>query len=276
MRSKFPSVLWVLLVLLSLLKPVLAEETPIDFGKDTLRMVNANRSLLAQAEAAYEKIKAEYAKTPTGSLKRELEKAQYKIKALTEDSAKLLEKLPEETKADELVKYVLMTDNAKKQAVAETTLEDLDTKVKAFDAETEKYYKMHEQALELAAANQYEKAIKVYEDIILMYPEDDQAFMIMGHLHMMLGQFERAEKVFYNAAQLDPENIQQITPFYENQILKNPEDDTAYMNLGYIYLMFKDTASAEGAFQDALSINPDNTLAKSGLGIVMDLNQSNL
>src|SRR3989338_8202510 len=85
--------------------PATAQDSGQEFGKDTLRMINANRSLLAQSEAAYERTKAEYEKNPTGSLKRELDKARYKIKALTEDSAKLLQKLPEETKAKELVKY---------------------------------------------------------------------------------------------------------------------------------------------------------------------------
>ena len=71
--------------------------------------------------------------------------------------------------------------------------------------------------------------------------------------------------------------MREITPFYENQILNNPNDDAAYARLGYIHLMFKNTQSAQDAFQDALSISPDNPLALSGLEELLgDLSQQNL
>lgn len=274
LRSAFVGVL---LSFLSVLAAAGApENTPLrEPDKETLRTINANRSLLAQYEADYERLQSELRNNPSDRLKRELENTGYKIKALNEDSAKLLDKLPEESKADELVKYVLARENAKKKAVMSSELDRLDTTARAFGSESQRYIQMHERALELVSQNRYEEAIRVYEDIILIKPDDDQAFMIMGHLYVMSGRFREAEKAFDQAVRIDPDDIREITPFYENQILKNPNDDTAHANLGYVYLMFKDYKNAEDAFQDALSINPDNPLALSGLELALNPNQPN-
>lgn len=254
-----------------------AETSAQDFRKDTFRMLNANRSLLVKYEAAYERTKAEYAKNPSDRLKRELDKTGYKVKVLTEESAKLLQQLPEETQANELVKYVLAAENARKKMAVNIMLDEQNPAAGNRGLGTQQYYQWHEQALERVSQNRYEEAIKIYEDILLIRPDDDQAFMIMGHLCVMTGQFKRAERAFYNAAQIDPQNMREITPFYENQILKNPNDDAAYARLGYIHLMFKNTQSAQDAFQDALSISPDNPLALSGLEELLgDLSQQNL
>ena len=87
----------------------------------------------------------------------------------------------------------------------------------------------------------------------------------MGHTYLLSGSYEKAEAAFQNAAHIDPENLNEITPFYENIVLQNPEDDSAHTNLGYAYLILGEFVKAKEAFQDALSINPENGQALNGL-----------
>ena len=59
-------------------------------------------------------------------------------------------------------------------------------------------------------------------------------------------------------------------PFYQNIVLQNPGDDTAYSNLGFVYLMVGDYLKAQEAFKDALGIDPENTEAKKGLKVISE------
>ena len=110
-----------------------------------------------------------------------------------------------------------------------------------------------------------EEAARVYEEITLRSPEDDQAFIILGHVYLLSGDYEKAELAFHNAASIDSENLRQILPFYENLVIQTPDDDQAHSNLGYARLILGDFAGAREAFQDALSINGDNDSALKGL-----------
>ncbi len=245
-------------------------------GRDTLRLISANRSLLARYEADYDRVRSELIKEPSPKLSRELESAELKVRALNEDFLKLLDQLPQETQTDELVKYVLARENAKKKAAMEAAFEELSTRSREVRLEAQKYYESHEQALELVSQDRYEEAIRIYEDILLIKPDDDQAYMILGHLCVMTGQFTRAEKAFFSAVEVDPANARDIAPFYQDQIVKNPNDDSAYTQLGYVYLMFRNLRGASEAFEDALSVNSDNPQARAGLELVAGLNQQNL
>ncbi len=129
-------------------------------------------------------------------------------------------------------------------------------------------YKLHERALEFVAKKEMEKAIKLYEEIILSDPNDDEAYLIMGHCLVLTGQFEKAEEAFQNAVHISAQNISQILPFYENLIRQNPDDANAYANLGFVCLMFGNTRRAQDSFQQALSLNSDNQTALRGLQIM--------
>jgi cytochrome c-type biogenesis protein CcmH/NrfG len=84
----------------------------------------------------------------------------------------------------------------------------------------------------------------------------------------MSGEYEKAETAFRNAAEIDPENADQVVPFYRNIALQNPGDDTAYVNLGFANLIVGDYLKAQDAFKDALGIDPENAEAKKGLKIL--------
>ncbi|HXV18523.1 MAG TPA: tetratricopeptide repeat protein, partial [Candidatus Omnitrophota bacterium] len=124
---------------------------------------------------------------------------------------------------------------------------------------------LHQTALDLVAERRYVEAAKIYQEIVLTEPDDDQAYLIMGHVYLLSGSPGKAEEAFSNAVHIDPANIQEITPFYENIILQNPDDDDGYANLGFARIIVGDFLKAREAFLQALEINPDNPAALEGL-----------
>ena len=57
---------------------------------------------------------------------------------------------------------------------------------------------------------------------------------------------------------------------YEEIILREPDDDTAYAAMGQIYLIRGQFKKAHDAFQSALEIDPDNETAVAGITAVLD------
>ena len=53
-------------------------------------------------------------------------------------------------------------------------------------------------------------------------------------------------------------------------LLLEPNDETAYANMGLLYLLFSDHKKAKEAFQNALSIDPENETALAGLAKIKD------
>ncbi len=123
----------------------------------------------------------------------------------------------------------------------------------------------HERALRYVASQELEKASKLYEEIILDDPDDDQAYIIMGHTYILTGKYDKAENAFKNAVHIDPANVDEITPFYQNIIMQNPNDDMAYNNLGYACLILGDYVKARDAFMQCLELNPENAAARDGM-----------
>ena len=61
---------------------------------------------------------------------------------------------------------------------------------------------------------------------------------------------------------------------YQEILFLEPDDETAYANMGQLYLIFGDFKKAEAAFQNTLSIDPDNETALSGLKKIKDPDDS--
>ena len=70
--------------------------------------------------------------------------------------------------------------------------------------------------------------------------------------------------------QVASENYQAAMRTYQDIVLMEPDDETAYANMGQLYLMFSDFKKAERAFENALSIDPDNETALGGLKKIKD------
>lgn len=203
---------------------------------ETLRALAANRRLLA---AAY------------------LEKDSAMIRVLEADTKRLLGGLPAEARAQEFLKDLA----ARKRAVAKGPSEE----AAPFKDDLRD---MHEQALALVEQDRFLEAAALYESIVLIDAEDDEAYLLMGHTYMLSGEFLKAEEAFQNAVHIDPENRDEIVPFYENVMIRSPGDDTAHVNLGAVRMILGDDAGALRAFEDALAINPENKNARQGLEAV--------
>ncbi len=127
---------------------------------------------------------------------------------------------------------------------------------------------LHRRGLELTGARRFNEAIKIYEEIVISNQNDDEAYMILGHLYLMAHRYTNAEDAFWNAVQIDSANQQDIVPFYQNMIVQSPDNDTAHALLGYAHLILGDVQGSVESFQDALEINPLNEEALKGLNTI--------
>jgi Flp pilus assembly protein TadD len=61
---------------------------------------------------------------------------------------------------------------------------------------------------------------------------------------------------------------------YSDIILVEPDDETAYANMGHAYMILGDYGRARQAFMNALHINPDNQVAYLGMQKIIDPDSS--
>lgn len=70
----------------------------------------------------------------------------------------------------------------------------------------EKLEKLHRQAENDIAQNNYAAAVHSYRDILLLEPDDEVAYTNLGMIYMILGDNPRAKDSFLNALHINPEN----------------------------------------------------------------------
>ncbi len=249
---KHTATLGAVLTMLFLLLPCEAAETARDDRPyvSAMRSLSLNHSLLAKAEAEYRELQEQEAHDTTGSVARRLSDLRYKIQAFNEDAERLKSLIP----AD------------KKEFIPGPTPEHVDVAAEKRVADSlGKIYRMHEQALRSVAQQKYEEAEKIYEEIVLLSPDDDEAYLLLGHAGLAAGHYRKAGRAFHNAIHIRPENAREITRLYENILVENPSDDDALTQLGYAHLLLGSAENARHAFQDALTIDPKNEEARKGL-----------
>ena len=228
-----------------------------------MHSLEANQSLLNQCRNEYVLLKNQLADHPSETLKRKMRDLIDKIRLLEEDSAELKSFLPPSRQAQGFLEELMTRKNR-----AEETRHIPRQRIPADDEEV---FKMHEKALKCVSEKRYNEALEIYQDIVIKNPDDDQAYLIMGHTYLLTGQYQKAERAFNYAVNIDPQNINEITPFYENMVLQNPDDDMAYTELGYAYLIVGNLGKAQSAFGEAVHINPENAPAQRGSAFVRKL-----
>ena len=139
---------------------------------------------------------------------------------------------------------------------------------KPLTAQQKENERLHEEALKLVAARDLKQAARKYEEIVVDNPEDDEAYLLLGHVYLMLGDYDKAEFAYYNAVHIDRANYDEVIPFYQNLVVQSPNNDEAYQFLGYAYVILGDASRAKDAYQEALRINPGNMAARKGLSLV--------
>ncbi len=222
--------------------------------EELLRALAVNRTLLERFESEFSLLEGA---SPSPVVVGELENLKTKIRALKEESMRLQADLtPEEQARDFLEEVVRASEGDRK------------TKLKRSEAAATRAGTLHERGLRLVAERRLDEAASVYEEITLLDPDDDQAFLILGHVRLLGGRYEKAAEAFGNAMHIDPENVGEIVPFYDNLVLQSPDDDQARANLGYAHLFTGDVLKARECFKEALDQNPENPSAANGLSVI--------
>ena len=220
------------------------------------RSLSINRSLLARAEAEYQRLSQEQAERPSNENTENVNKLFYQIKALREDAQRLQSELPKSERATEFLKDLMG------RAPLDVERE------KKLNEKLDSVYALHEKALALVAQKRYDEACEAYENIVLESADDDEAYLLLGHTRLLSGEYEKAKRAFMNAMNIDPANRDEIPRFYENILVENPQDDEAYSHLGLVYWMLGRPDEAKRALESALEMNPGNTEAKTTLNLI--------
>lgn len=237
---------------------LLASEEPIEKRPTprlhALRMLEINRSFLRKAEADYEKLKQEERTHPSDELARRITDLRFKIEALQEDALERQAELPPDQSAhqflDDLIARKLDSGSPYKGVDPE--------KEKSIEIQVQMIVEMHEKALDQIAGNHYAAAEKIYEEIVLLSPDDDEAYLLMGHTALAGGNTQKASSAFANAVHIDPSNAKEITRFYENILVRNPSDVQAMVHLGFANYVIGNREGAIQAYEDALQADPNN------------------
>ncbi len=230
------------------------------FAANERRSLFINRSLLTKAEAEYQELLKKEASEPSEELSKRISNLRLHIQVLQEDAVRLRNKLPKSAQADEFLKEVVHRRMALGSAQPINTEQE-----KEIDKKVTAIHEMHEKALSYVEKKQYDKAAHLYEEIILLNPDDEEAYLLLGHTNLAAGRYERAGQAFRNALNINPKNFEEIPRLYQNILVDNPQDDEAMTQLGFAHLLLGNASLARKAFEDALRINPASVEARRGL-----------
>ena len=106
------------------------------------------------------------------------------------------------------------------------------------------------EASKTAELGEHEAALKIYDEIIKVSPDNVAALIGMGNSFMKLQLPDKAET------------------FFELACLKEPENSKAWLSLGLLSLHKNDIKKADISFNKSLENNPDNYKALCGLGML--------
>jgi tetratricopeptide (TPR) repeat protein len=228
---------------------------------NTQRMLAINRSLLVKTEAEYQRLQKQDSLEPSEELVRRLSDLRYKMEALQDDSVRLRSELPKPLKASEFLKDLLVRRDVTGTPVGTINVQ----KEKILSERLDQVYERHEKALAYVAGDRLVEACRLYEEILLLSPDDGEAYLLLGHCRLLLKDYDKAKNAFLNAVNIDPNNAKEITRLYENVLVENPQDDAAYTHLGLVNWILGHQAEALECFRQALMINPDNVEAAAAL-----------
>ncbi len=126
-------------------------------------------------------------------------------------------------------------------------------------------------------------ALELLKQSIIFDDTNDEAFIELGNIYTSAGDADSAVKAYCEAIKRNPANpvsynkcamalwqknyLEEAVIAYKKAIAISPDYETAYNNLGVIYLDgFKDYDEAKRLFETAVSLKPDYALAYFNLG----------
>lgn len=217
-----------------------------------------NRLLLRQYSRELADLRRQQRAAYTDERHRRLGGLRLKIRALKDDARRLQGRLPLTAQADAFLNGFIRRHGKPSAKPAR-----LGVPKNRQEAE-----RLHEEALRLVADRRLKEAAAVYEEIALHDPNDDEAYLLLGHVYLMLGEYDRAEFAYFNSVHIDRSNYDEILPFYQNLVVQSPNDDEAYQFLGYAYVILGNVPLAKEAYEESLRINPANLEAQKGLALL--------
>ena len=69
---------------------------------------------------------------------------------------------------------------------------------------------LHRRAEEYMLISDFEAALSMYSEILLLEPDDDTAYTGMGKIYLIRGQLRKAHDAFLNALHIHPDNEEAI------------------------------------------------------------------
>ena len=125
------------------------------------------------------------------------------------------------------------------------------------------------------------KAIKYYDESILLDPSHVPSYVNKGTALLRLDKLSKAEKLLRKGAALAPDNyrvhynlgivmrrmekFEEARKSYLKAIELRPDSEKAWLNLGYVHAYLGDSTAAAGAFARALEIDPGYKAAQSAM-----------
>ncbi len=131
-------------------------------------------------------------------------------------------------------------------------------------------------------------ALELLKQAIILDDDNDEAFIEIGNIYVSIEDVDSAIKAYCEAIKRNPHNpvsynkcamclwqknyIEEAIIAYNKAIGICPDYETAYNNLGVIYLDgLRDFKEAKKLFETAISLKPDYTLAYFNLGRALEL-----
>ncbi|OGW83810.1 MAG: hypothetical protein A3C47_01060 [Omnitrophica bacterium RIFCSPHIGHO2_02_FULL_51_18] len=78
--------------------------------------------------------------------------------------------------------------------------------VEISDASISQIDALHTKAEGQIVENDFRGAVRTYEDILLVEPDDEAAYTNLGRIYMILGDTQKAAECFQNALHINPDN----------------------------------------------------------------------
>jgi tetratricopeptide (TPR) repeat protein len=123
------------------------------------------------------------------------------------------------------------------------------------------------EAFELFLKGEYEKSIKIFDEMLEIYPEDYKIFEMKGvGLSNLRLESTLAMQPQQNMVQRDPSNLNKLSMFEFYKALEiNPNSVLALNGMGLGFGNFGEYSEAETYFKKSLEINPGNKVTQNYL-----------
>ena len=127
--------------------------------------------------------------------------------------------------------------------------------------------KLFAEAFEQFLKGEYKKSIKIFNEILEIYPEDYKIFEMKGvALSNLRLESTLAMQPQQNTASYDPSNLNKLSMLEFYKALEiNPNSVLALNGMGLGFGNFGEYSEAEQYFKKALEINPDNEITQNYL-----------